>query len=119
MGGARYHQSRGGIRRALEDPVCTLSFERCSSGATDPSLFVNSVNSIHPGLIKSEMTKGADWVDSSLKTTPVGDMMLQSVPAGRFGEPAEVGHLVMTLASPEASYLNGQSFVIDGGFFQA
>jgi NAD(P)-dependent dehydrogenase (short-subunit alcohol dehydrogenase family) len=37
------------------------------------------------------------------------------VPAGRPGDAREVAELIAYLASPEASYTNGASFVIDGG----
>jgi NAD(P)-dependent dehydrogenase (short-subunit alcohol dehydrogenase family) len=37
------------------------------------------------------------------------------IPAGRPGDAREVGALIAFLASPEANYVTGQSYVIDGG----
>ncbi|MFZ9669586.1 MAG: SDR family oxidoreductase, partial [Solirubrobacterales bacterium] len=39
----------------------------------------------------------------------------RNTPAGRPGTPDEVAAAVLLLASSEASYINGQSFVVDGG----
>ena len=36
-------------------------------------------------------------------------------PLRRLGEPADIGHLVAFLASPRASWITGQTIVIDGG----
>jgi 3-oxoacyl-[acyl-carrier protein] reductase len=41
--------------------------------------------------------------------------MLSAIPMGRFGAAEDVGHAVRYLASPEASYVTGQTLVIDGG----
>ena len=38
-----------------------------------------------------------------------------TVPAGRFGAPADVAHAVAFLASPMASYVTGANLVLHGG----
>lgn len=40
---------------------------------------------------------------------------LRTIPLGRFGKPEEVASLVSYLASDEADFITGQTFVIDGG----
>lgn len=38
-----------------------------------------------------------------------------NTPAGRGGSPTEVANMIVFLASKEASYITGQSFIVDGG----
>jgi 3-oxoacyl-[acyl-carrier protein] reductase len=40
---------------------------------------------------------------------------LRTIPAGRYGEPGELGALVAFLASERASYITGQLVAVDGG----
>jgi 3alpha(or 20beta)-hydroxysteroid dehydrogenase len=60
------------------------------------------VNSIHPGFVRTPMTKHLPE-----------DMVI--VPLGRPGEPVEVSTFVLFLASDESSYATGSEFVVDGG----
>lgn len=63
------------------------------------------INAIAPGYIDTEMT-------SEIKG--IGDMKTQ-IPQRRFGKAKEVSSVVLFLASDEASYINGQTIVVDGG----
>ncbi len=42
----------------------------------------------------------------------------ESIPAGRIGKPEEFGALVAFLASEQASYINGETILIDGGMYR-
>ena len=42
--------------------------------------------------------------------------MLQSVPLGRTGTPADIAGLVVYLASDASAYVTGQTVSVDGGF---
>ncbi|WP_370332773.1 glucose 1-dehydrogenase [Mycolicibacterium hippocampi] len=60
------------------------------------------VNSIHPGFIRTPMTK--HFPDNMLR-----------IPLGRPGQPEEVATFVVFLASDESRYSTGAEFVMDGG----
>ena len=62
-----------------------------------------TVNCVGPGWIKTSSSSKKEIIAG--KFTPVG----------RPGTPNEVGHVVLFLASEEASYVNGQLIVVDGG----
>jgi NAD(P)-dependent dehydrogenase (short-subunit alcohol dehydrogenase family) len=70
-------------------------------------------NAIAPGWINSDLS------DTYLESTPdsarVRRELLAMHPAGRLGEPTDVGNLAVWLGSDESSFVTGQVFVIDGG----
>jgi len=70
------------------------------------------INAIHPGLIKTFPTLNEDGelLDG------LEDMFLSDTPMNRAGEPEEVGKVAVFLASDLASYVTGESLVVDGGF---
>mgnify|MGYP003337638684 CR=1 FL=1 len=41
------------------------------------------------------------------------------VPLGRYGEPEEVAHMVLNLALPASSFVNGAVVTVDGGLHEA
>ncbi len=43
------------------------------------------------------------------------DGMVASIPAGRLGKPVDIGNLVAFLSSPQADYLTGGNWLVDGG----
>ena len=72
------------------------------SAAIELGKFNIRVNSLHPGFIRTPMTK--HFPD---------DMV--TAPLGRPGQPEEVATFVVFLASDESSFSTGAEFIVDGG----
>jgi 3-oxoacyl-[acyl-carrier protein] reductase len=66
-----------------------------------------TVNCIAPGAIVTAMTERL--------TAEQRARLLGSIPAGRFGTPEDVAVAAVFLASPEASYVTGQTLHVNGG----
>ena len=66
-----------------------------------------TVNSIAPGFIETDMTAVLDEV--------YVNEIKNRIPLGRFGKPEDIANAVLFFASPEASFVTGQTIAIDGG----
>jgi 3-oxoacyl-[acyl-carrier protein] reductase len=66
-----------------------------------------TVNAVLPGNIETE---GLDELGPEYR-----QQMESSIPLGRLGTVAEIGHAALFLASDEAGYITGQTIVLDGG----
>jgi len=73
------------------------------------------VNAVCPGLVHTPMLQGL----LDIAPPELLEGMLQRVPAGRLAEADEVANLVAWLLSDEASYMNGEAVVVDGGIAAA
>lgn len=97
-GAAAYAASKGGVRLmskaiALE---CAKQKIRC--------------NSVHPGVIWTEMQKVA------IRDNPEQyDLINAAIPMGYMGEPDDIANCILFLASDEAKYITGAEFTVDGG----
>jgi NAD(P)-dependent dehydrogenase (short-subunit alcohol dehydrogenase family) len=99
-GGAAYSASKAGVINLVQNAAQQLS----GSGVR--------VNAICPGLIETGMTKGIyDLAKASGQEDRIGDLN----PLKRGGEPGEIAHAALYLASEESSYVNGTALVVDGG----
>lgn len=67
------------------------------------------VNAIFPGLVATDMSEGRYGADGVAA-------MGGNLPVGRAGVPADIGALVVYLASDRSGFINGAEFVCDGGF---
>lgn len=100
-----YGAAKAGVIRLTKDMACDYGRENIR------------VNCVVPGFIDTALFKFL------LNRTPNGDTkkkmqqgLLKMIPLGRFGSPWDVGNAVLFLASDEASYCNGTSIIVDGGF---
>ena len=68
-----------------------------------------TVNAVAPGVILTEMGKSIpDEVRAG---------MITQIPLGRFGEPEEIGKVILFLCSDLASYVTGQTLHVNGGWY--
>lgn len=80
------------------------------SAAQELARFGIRVNSIHPGLIDTDMLHQIPAVDAD------AERWTKRVPVRRFAEASEVAKMALFLASDDSSYSTGSEFIIDGGF---
>jgi 3-oxoacyl-[acyl-carrier protein] reductase len=65
------------------------------------------VNCVAPGFVATDMTVALPEATRAA--------LLESIPLGRLGAPAEIASVVLFLASDLAAYVTGQTLVVDGG----
>ncbi|MCS6820879.1 MAG: beta-ketoacyl-ACP reductase [Microscillaceae bacterium] len=68
-----------------------------------------NVNAVAPGAIDTEML--------ATVPAPIREQMIQKIPVRRLGKPEDIANIVAFLASDEASFITGQTFVVDGGAY--
>lgn len=68
-----------------------------------------TINNIAPGAIVTPINQ------SLLEDKPKLEALLKNIPLGRMGQPEEVASLTAFLASDEASYVTGSTYIMDGG----
>ncbi len=96
--GAAYQTAKGGVRILTK----AAALQYAADGIR--------VNSVHPGPIVTEMTRTGRDDPERLA------VMLACIPMGRYGEPDEVAHAVVYLASDESAFVTGSEVVVDGGW---
>lgn len=68
------------------------------------------MNAVAPGPTETEMYR---------KRSPVGSeresALLQNIPMGRVGKPAEIAQAICFLLDEDAGYITGQTIGVDGG----
>ena len=68
------------------------------------------INGIGPGYIATSQTD-----DIRLNGHPFNDLVMTRTPAGRWGEPEDVGNAALFLASKASNFVNGHVLYVDGG----
>jgi 3-oxoacyl-[acyl-carrier protein] reductase len=95
-GFSHYAASKGGINGLIR--VAALELAQYNI----------TVNGVEPGLI---LTPGSGQVTSQEER----NAMARYVPLKRWGDPMDVAHAMLYLASDHASYVTGQTIIVDGG----
>jgi 2-deoxy-D-gluconate 3-dehydrogenase len=77
--------------------------------ATEWAQYGITVNAVSPTVVETELGKKA-WAGE------VGVEMKKKIPTGRFAQPEEIALAVLYLVSGAAGMVDGENFVIDGGY---
>jgi 2-deoxy-D-gluconate 3-dehydrogenase len=124
------HFGRGMIERGAGKIVNVASLLAFSGGITVPAYTASKhaiagltkalanewgrhgvqVNAIAPGYFRTDNTQALQ--DDPLRADQIG----ARIPAGRWGEPADLAGAVVFLASRASDYVNGHLLVVDGGW---
>jgi NAD(P)-dependent dehydrogenase (short-subunit alcohol dehydrogenase family) len=97
-GASAYCASKGGVNQLTK----AASLELASLGIR--------VNSIAPGFIKTNMTKGIEADEKS------NAMVTGATPLGHMGEPDDIAYAAVYLASDESKFVTGSVIYVDGGW---
>jgi glucose 1-dehydrogenase len=95
-----YATSKGGMRMLMRNLAVELGPHNIT------------VNNVAPGAIITPINT------KLLDNKPELDALLANIPLGRMGKPEEVAGLVAFLASDEAAYVTGSTYVLDGGLMR-
>ncbi len=85
----------------------------CRAFAKEEGRYGIRFNCVAPGFIEAGL--GKKFMDE-LYTPDVWDRQRKETPLRRFGQPSDIGEAVLFLASDRASFVTGQTLVVDGGF---
>ena len=97
-GAAAYSASKHGVIGLTK----TAALENAKSGIR--------INAVCPGFAETPMT------DRIFRVPQVHKHVLSRHPIGRLGRPTEIAEAVVWMCSDHASFMTGQSLVLDGGF---
>ena len=89
-------------KSAVEGMVKVLASEFSKDGVR--------INAIAPGFIETAMSRTAMNSDPERR-----DRAMRRTPMGKFGQPSDIGHAAVFLASDGARYITGASLPVDGG----
>ncbi|HEY7977670.1 MAG TPA: SDR family oxidoreductase [Rhizomicrobium sp.] len=88
-----YSAAKGGLRLMAKAAALELGAEKIR------------VNSIHPGMIRTDMTAAFDQT-----------VLASRIPLGKFGEAEDIANAALFLASDRGKFVTGIQLVVDGGW---
>jgi NAD(P)-dependent dehydrogenase (short-subunit alcohol dehydrogenase family) len=95
-GAHSYHAAKGAVRNMSRNAAMTYVGDGIR------------VNSVHPGFIHTPLTDA--------QAPALNEVVINSTPMKRGGQPIEVAYGCLFLACDESSYVTGAELVIDGGY---
>lgn len=98
------------FRAGVTSLVKSLSFQLAADNIR--------INNIVPGLFDTERLRELDLRNSGewrINIENVRKINFDQIPMGRYGDPEEFGNAAVFLLSEAASYVTGETFIIDGG----
>lgn len=101
------------IRPAVVGLVKSLAVEYGKYGIT--------VNNVAPGYTATERLielTASRAKDAGVSEKEMYDQWAKTIPLGRIGEPADIADTIVWLASDRASYITGQTIMVDGGNYK-
>jgi 3-oxoacyl-[acyl-carrier protein] reductase len=101
LGGQRMLSAYAASKHGVQGLTRALAVEYGDQGVT--------FNCVCPGAIHTGMT-------ALIPDEAKAKFARRRVPLRRYGEPEEVAHATLSLVLPAASYINGATLVVDGGF---
>ena len=99
-GGADYDCSKGALRMLTRTLALELAPQRIN------------VNSLAPGMVLTPFNQPA------IDHPQLLEQQVQSIPWKRAAQPAEIARLAVFLASSDADYVTGSTYVMDGGLMR-
>ena len=93
---SHYSASKAGINGFIRSAALELAVHKIT------------INAVEPGNV---LTEGQREMNSPAQL----ETMAQTIPLKRLGDPEDVAYAMLFLASNEASYITGQSIIVDGG----
>jgi len=93
-----YAAAKGGLKLLTENMTCEWA------------KYNIQINGIGPGYIATSQT-----APIRVNGHPFNDLVMTRTPAGRWGEPEDVGNASLFLASKAANFVNGHILYVDGG----
>ena len=69
-----------------------------------------TINTVHPGRIATDR-----MIDTAGSREAAEEQARKTIPAGRLGEPADMGAAAAFLCSEQAGYITGITLLVDGG----
>lgn len=93
-----YAAAKGGLKLLTENMTCEWA------------KYNVQINGIGPGYIATSQTEAI-----RLDGHPFNDLVMTRTPAGRWGEPEDVGNAALFLASKASDFVNGHILYVDGG----